>query len=75
MGAEGHADQVYSGALYAMNGDGGNLYMTVCPADEYDDIITVGDDPAMQVGTEAPRQERFPESPEKNHQGVGAFFS
>ena len=31
---EGHADQVYSGALYAMNGDGGNLYMTVCPADE-----------------------------------------
>lgn len=50
---EGHADQVYSGALYAMNGDGGNLYMAVCPADEYDDIITVGDDPAMQDGTEA----------------------
>ena len=36
-----------------MDGDGGNLYMTVCPADEYDDIITVGDDPAMQDGTEA----------------------
>lgn len=40
---EGRADGTYSGALYAMNSDGSDKYMTICPADEYASIVTEAD--------------------------------
>ena len=49
---EGHGDQTYSGALYAMNGDGSSKYMTVCPADEYEGIAAAGDSLWVRDGAE-----------------------
>lgn len=49
---EGHADENSAGALYAMNSDGSGKYMTVCPADEYDGIVTAADSLEKPEGAE-----------------------